>query len=78
MRKLMFAATLIATTAGMMALAAPGEAASGNVRYKYCTSSSSEGMQCMYHTYAACRSDARGTGADCVRNPRSYKAHAAY
>jgi hypothetical protein len=77
MRRLMFAATLIATTAGVMALAAPGEAA-GKVRYKYCTSSTNEGIQCMYQTYAACRADARGTGADCIRNPRSYRARAAY
>ena len=76
MRKLMFAATLIATTAGMMALATPGEAASGKA--KYCTSTTNEGQQCMYYTYAECRAAARGTGADCIRNPRSYKRHAAY
>jgi Protein of unknown function (DUF3551) len=78
MRRLMFAATLIATTAGMIALATPGEAASGKVRYKYCSSSTNEGRQCMYDTYAECRAAARGTGADCIRNPRSYKRRAAY
>ena len=46
MRKLMFAATLIATTAGMMALATPAEASG---KAKYCTSSTNGGNNCILY-----------------------------
>ena len=75
MRILSFAATLIATTMIMMALATPGQASG---KAKYCTSSTNRGNNCMYYTYAECRTAASGTGADCIRNPRSYKRHIAY
>jgi hypothetical protein len=59
----------------MMALPTPGQASG---KAKYCTSSTNGGNNCMYYTYAECRSAARGTGEDCIRNPRSYKRRAAY
>lgn len=69
MRKSIFAAILIATIAGIMALATPGQAAG---TAKYCASANGS-HQCMYYTYAECRTAVRGTGADCIRNPRSYQ-----
>ena len=67
MRRSSFIIMLMAFSAGMLALATPGEAA----RSKYCSFSDDSGTQCMYASYKECRAAVRGTGADCIRNPRA-------
>jgi hypothetical protein len=54
-RKLILAATSIALTAGMMALATPAEARGS----QWCSR--------MYHTYAQCRASVSGRAGTCVR-----------
>jgi hypothetical protein len=63
-RNLILAATSIAFTAGMMALATPVEAR----RIQWCSQIHGRGTTCMYHTYEQCRASISGRGGTCVRN----------
>jgi Protein of unknown function (DUF3551) len=67
MRKLAFVTTLMATTTFIMILAA-GEAQAA----KWCSRSQLTGTNCGFATFSQCRASASGTGADCIRNPRTY------
>jgi uncharacterized protein DUF3551 len=67
MRALVFAGTLVAAMAGMAALATPGQAQ----QIAWCARDSTSGIgyDCMYYTYAQCRTALSGLRGDCVRNP---------
>lgn len=62
MRKLILAATSIALTAGIMALATPGETR----EIQWC-SRIKGATHCMYQTHAQCRAAVSGRGGTCVR-----------
>jgi hypothetical protein len=62
MRKLILAATSIAFTAGMMALATPGEARGA----QWC-SRIQGATNCAYHTREQCRLSVSGRAGTCVR-----------
>ena len=61
-RKLILAATSIALTAGMIALATPAEARG----MQWCSRVQGH-TSCMYHTHEQCRASLSGRGGTCVR-----------
>jgi len=63
MRKLILAATSIAFTGGMMALATPGEEARG---IQWC-SRIQGATNCAYYTHEQCRASVSGRAGTCVR-----------
>jgi hypothetical protein len=63
MRKLILVATSIALMAGMMALAAPGEAQGA----QWCTRTPRGITNCMYSTHEQCRAAMSGRSGTCVR-----------
>jgi hypothetical protein len=65
MRQFILAATSIALTVGMMALATPGETR----EIEWC-SRIQGATNCMYYTHAQCRASISGRGGSCVRRHR--------